>query len=79
LPGSLASSAARCCCCPVTTTARPTRRRARRGHPHAPRRFTPVAGAGHWLPRDVPGQVAGRLIAFLAAAPRVPAALPGGR
>jgi len=39
-------------------------------------RFTLVAGAGHWLPRDAPGQVAGQLIAFLAAAPAAPAAPP---
>jgi pimeloyl-ACP methyl ester carboxylesterase len=42
-------------------------------------RFTLVAGAGHWLPRDAPGQVTGQLIAFLAAAPTVPARPPGGR
>ena len=39
-------------------------------------RFTLVAGAGHWLPRDAPEQVAGQLTAFLAAAPAAPAALP---
>jgi pimeloyl-ACP methyl ester carboxylesterase len=44
--------------------------------PHA--RFTPVAGAGHRLPRDAPGQVAGQLIAFLATAPAAPAARPDG-
>jgi pimeloyl-ACP methyl ester carboxylesterase len=38
-------------------------------------RFALVAGARHWLPRDAPGQVAGQLIAFLAAAPAAPAAL----
>jgi len=31
-------------------------------------RFTMVAGAGHWLPRDAPGRVTDQLIAFLAAA-----------
>ena len=44
--------------------------------PHA--RFTLVAGAGHWLPRDAPGQVASQLISFLAAAPADPAAHPNG-
>ena len=44
--------------------------------PHA--RFTLVAAAGHWLPRDAPGQVAGQLITFLAAAPAAPAANPDG-
>jgi len=39
--------------------------------PHA--RFMLVAGAGHWLPRDAPGQVADQLIAFLTAAPAAPA------
>jgi pimeloyl-ACP methyl ester carboxylesterase len=41
-------------------------------------RFTLVAGAGHWLPRDAPAQVADQLITFLAAAPTVPTALPDG-
>jgi len=41
-------------------------------------RFTLVADAGHWLPRDAPGQVTDQLIAFLAAAPAPPAALPDG-
>jgi pimeloyl-ACP methyl ester carboxylesterase len=41
-------------------------------------RLTVVAGAGHRLPRDAPGQDAGQLIAFLAAAPAAPAALPDG-
>ena len=41
-------------------------------------RFTLVAGAGHWLPRDAPGHVARQLIAFLAAAPAAPAASPDG-
>jgi len=40
--------------------------------------FTLVAGAGHWLPRDAPGQVAGQVIAFLAAASPAQAALPDG-
>jgi len=44
--------------------------------PHA--RFTLIADAGHWLPRDAPRQVAEQLIAFLAAAPAAPAALPDG-
>jgi pimeloyl-ACP methyl ester carboxylesterase len=44
--------------------------------PHA--RFTVVAGAGHWLPRDAPPQVARQLIAFLPAAPTAPAAPPDG-
>ena len=43
--------------------------------PHA--RFTLVVGAGHWLPRDAPAQVADQLITFLAAPP-APAALPDG-
>ena len=38
--------------------------------PHA--RFVPVAGAGHWLPRDPPGQVTSQLIAFLATAAAAP-------
>jgi len=37
-------------------------------------RFKLVAGAGHWLLRDAPQQVADQLIAFLAAAPAAPAA-----
>src|SRR5262249_30266597 len=44
--------------------------------PHA--RFTLVASAGHWLPRDAPRQVPDELIAFLAAAPAAPAAPPDG-
>jgi pimeloyl-ACP methyl ester carboxylesterase len=36
-------------------------------------RFVLVAGAGHWLPRDAPGQVADQLLGFLAAAPAAPA------
>ena len=39
-------------------------------------RFTLVAGAGHWLPRDAPRQVADQLITFLATAPSASAALP---
>ena len=41
-------------------------------------RFTLIADAGHWLPRDAPGQVAGQLITFLAAAPAASAANPDG-
>lgn len=41
-------------------------------------RFALVAGAGHWLPRDAPAQVADQLIRFLAAAPAAPASLPDG-
>jgi len=33
-------------------------------------RFMLIAGAGHWLPRDAPGQVGDQLIAFLAATPQ---------
>ena len=42
--------------------------------PHAS--FMLVAVVGHRLPRDVPGQVAAQLIAFLAAAPTVPGSTP---
>jgi len=35
--------------------------------------FVLVTGAGHWLPRDAPGQVADQLVGFLAGAPAAPA------